>query len=157
MIFVVLLPQKLLLDSDMGTEELINPPAPSGSACGSEDNELHNSNPEPGEADSSSSNSEVKEDKLNIESLMQNKVDFEKVDSRLTSGAVLDKDLVDKQLTSQGSVEVTETIVVTKLINSSSSGVPTENGCLTAPDEGPIGNHMIDGTCILFPPLTFLA
>uniref|UniRef100_F6GVR1 CCHC-type domain-containing protein n=1 Tax=Vitis vinifera TaxID=29760 RepID=F6GVR1_VITVI len=147
-IFVVLLPQKLLLDSDMGTEELINPPAPSGSVCGSEDNELHNSNPEPGEADSSSSNSEVKEDKLNIESLMQNKVDFEKVDSRLTPGVVLDKDLVDKQLTSQGSVEVTETIVVTKLINSSSSGVPTENGCLTAPDEGPIGNHMIDGTSI---------
>ena len=66
MIFVVLLPQKLLLDSDMGTEELINPPAPSGSVCGSEDNELHNSNPEPGEADSSSSNSEVKEDKLTI-------------------------------------------------------------------------------------------
>lgn len=139
----------------METEELINPPAPSGSARGNEENELRNSNSVPSEADSGSSNSEVKEDKMNSESLMEKKVNFEKENSLLTLGAGLDKVLVGKQLISQENIEVTETVLITeKIVDSSNSGVPIDNGCLTTPDEDPIGNHMIDGICILFPHLT---
>ena len=50
----------------MEVDEFINPPTPSDSACECESNEFHNSNSEPIEANSSSRNSEIKEDKLTI-------------------------------------------------------------------------------------------
>ncbi|XP_057967199.1 uncharacterized protein LOC131157228 [Malania oleifera] len=125
----------------METEDLIHLTATRGSES---ENNLHESNNEPNEADPGPMNSKVKEYELKVENQGSGKGNIEIEGGQVVEGTDIEKDKVDCQSVLQESIEVTETVAVEL-----SSRVHTENGFSTAQDEAPVSNLSIDGSPVL--------
>lgn len=143
----------------METEDLIDLPPSSNSGYKSENDNLHNSECEPSDADLQPINCELKEDKLNEEISGTSEVDVGNGDSQLFMSADIDRDLIGCSSILQASIKLNETISVAEDVKCFSSGIQSENGCVTGQDGSPISNrkrdespisyHEISDNCIL--------
>ncbi|CAL5348976.1 unnamed protein product [Camellia sinensis] len=130
----------------METEDLIDLPPSSNSGYKSENDNLHNSECEPSDADSHPINCELKEDKLNEEISRTSEVDVGNGDSQLFMSADIDRDLIGCSSILQASIKLNETISVAEDVKCFSSGIQSENGCVTGQDGSPISNRKRDET-----------
>ncbi|KAF5942764.1 hypothetical protein HYC85_020406 [Camellia sinensis] len=128
----------------METEDLIDLPPSSNSGYKSENDNLHNSECEPSDADSHPINCELKEDKLNEEISRTSEVDVGNGDSQLFMSADIDRDLIGCSSILQASIKLNETISVAEDVKCFSSGIQSENGCVTGQDGSPISNRKRD-------------
>ncbi|KAL7175765.1 hypothetical protein ACSBR2_029371 [Camellia fascicularis] len=130
----------------METEDLIDLPPSSNSGYKSENDNLHNSECEPSDADSQPINCELKEDKLNEEISGTSEVDVGNGDSQLFMSADIDRDLIG----CSSILQLNETISVAEDVKCFSSGIQSENGCVTGQDGSPISNRKRDESPISY-------
>ncbi|XP_028088927.1 zinc finger CCHC domain-containing protein 8-like isoform X3 [Camellia sinensis] len=134
----------------METEDLIDLPPSSNSGYKSENDNLHNSECEPSDTDSHPINCELKEDKLNEEISRTSEVDVGNGDSQIFMSADIDRDLIGCSSILQASIKLNETISVAEDVKCFSSGIQSENGCVTGQDGSPISNRKRDESPISY-------
>ncbi|KAL7208066.1 hypothetical protein ACSBR1_029927 [Camellia fascicularis] len=134
----------------METEDLIDLPPSSNSGYKSENDNLHNSECEPSDADSQPINCELKEDKLNEEISGTSEVDVGNGDSQLFMSADIDRDLIGCSSILQASIKLNETISVAEDVKCFSSRIQSENGCVTGQGGSPISNRKRDESPISY-------
>ncbi|KAI8002546.1 Zinc finger CCHC domain-containing protein 8 [Camellia lanceoleosa] len=134
----------------METEDLIDLPPSSNSGYKSVNDNLHDSECEPSDADSQPINCELKEDKLNEEISGTPEVDVGNGDSQLFMSADIDRDLIGCSSILQASIKLNETISVAEDVKCFSSGIQSENGCVTGQEGSPISNRKRDESPISY-------
>lgn len=145
----------------MEGEDIINLPASSNSASGTESGELRDLDDGLHEVYSHPNNAETKDGEIKSEIPDLNEGDMRNLQSHLIVEAEVDNTLVDNSSDMQISDEITETVRVEEKWDDISSGAHSESVTVEGKIDGstmptkkrkngsPIQNHMMDGICIL--------
>ncbi|XP_041004227.1 uncharacterized protein LOC121249576 [Juglans microcarpa x Juglans regia] len=130
--------------SDMEKEDFISLPPSHDSGCAIENNGVCTSSYGPSLSDAQPSNSADREMKINSENLGVNDVGIHHENHHGMLEGNLDTNLIDHPSIMQVSGELGDTVE----LNSFSSKVHAENGCLAVRDGIPVGSHKMDGSSI---------
>ncbi|XP_052203045.1 uncharacterized protein LOC127808508 [Diospyros lotus] len=133
----------------METEDFIELSSSSNSGCDNKKREPPNPGQEPGEADSQTSNLDVKKDKPKEKALGTDEADVENGSGTFFPAAETDRDLIGSSVVKQVSAEVNGDLAVTEEVNDFSARIPTENDCSTFQAGSPIGRQKRDGSPVI--------